>query len=409
MQPLKFKDVAVIPGNSKWDASIRREKAIYKKKDDIRSEFSRDYNRILHCKAYRRLKHKTQVFYATQNDHVCTRIEHVTHVASVSYSIANYLGLNTELTNAIAIGHDLGHAPFGHEGEYILRKIVMDEMGESFWHEKNSLFFVDKLETLPDLTNKDHNLNLTYAVRDGIISHCGEVNENAIFPRQELIRLEDIERPNQFAPYTWEGCVVKIADKISYLGRDIEDALTLKILDKGQITELSEIVAGIKKVKVWQINNTILMNDFVINLCKMSTPQKGILFSEKYLDMINSVKNFNYKHIYRHKRLEYYGRLASLVINSIYTALASLYGPKNKLINVLEQQEKIYPSLIGAFRYWLMKYSDIDLEERKTTKFGNKLVYDIGNEKDYKMAILHYISSMTDQFAMKLFGELTRF
>ncbi|HOV11269.1 MAG TPA: HD domain-containing protein, partial [Bacteroidales bacterium] len=193
MQPLKFKDVAITPGNSKWDASIRREKAIYKKKDDIRSDFSRDYNRILHSKAYRRLKHKTQVFYATQNDHVCTRIEHVTHVASVSYSIANYLGLNTELTNAIAIGHDLGHAPFGHEGEYILRKIVMDEMGETFWHEKNSLFFVDKLETLPDLTNKDHNLNLTYAVRDGIISHCGEVNENAIFPRQELIRLEDIE------------------------------------------------------------------------------------------------------------------------------------------------------------------------------------------------------------------------
>lgn len=409
MQPLRFKDVAVTPGNSKWAASIRREKAIYKKKDDIRSEFSRDYNRILHSKAYRRLKHKTQVFYATQNDHVCTRIEHVTHVASVSYSIANYLGLNTELTNAIAIGHDLGHAPFGHEGEYILRKIVMDEMGESFWHEKNSLFFVDRLETLPDLTNKDHNLNLTYAVRDGIISHCGEVNENAIFPRQELIRLEDIERPNQYAPFTWEGCVVKIADKISYLGRDIEDALTLKILDKGQINELSEIVAGIKKVKVWQINNTILMNDFVINLCKMSTPQKGILFSEKYLDMINSVKNFNYKHIYRHKRLEYYGRLASLVINSIYAALASLYGPKNKLIIALDQQEKIYPSLIGAFKYWLMKYSDIDLEERKTTKFGNKLVYDIGNEKDYKMAILHYISSMTDQFAMKLFGELTRF
>jgi len=409
MQPLKFKDVAITPGNSKWDASIRREKAIYKKKDDIRSDFSRDYNRILHSKAYRRLKHKTQVFYATQNDHVCTRIEHVTHVASVSYSIANYLGLNTELTNAIAIGHDLGHAPFGHEGEYILRKIVMDEMGETFWHEKNSLFFVDKLETLPDLTNKDHNLNLTYAVRDGIISHCGEVNENAIFPRQELIRLEDIEKPNQYAPYTWEGCVVKLADKISYLGRDIEDALTLKILDKGQIAELSEIVAGIKKVKVWQINNTILMNDFVINLCKMSTPEKGILFSEKYLNMINSVKNFNYKHIYRHKRLEYYGRLASLVINSIYSALAALYGPKNILISTLDQQEKIYPSLIGAFKYWLMKYSDIDLVERKTTKFGNQLVYDINSEKDYKMAILHYISSMTDLFAMKLFGELTRF
>ena len=409
MQSLKFKDVAIYPGNTKWKQSIRRERKLYKKNDDFRSEFSRDYNRILHCKAYRRLKHKTQVFYATQNDHVCTRIEHVTHVASVSYSIANYLGLNTELTNAIAIGHDLGHAPFGHEGEYILRKIATEELGKSFWHEKNSLFFVDKLETLPDLTNKDKNLNLTYAVRDGIISHCGEVNENAIFPRKEIICLEDIEKPNQYAPYTWEACVVKIADKISYLGRDIEDALTLKILDKEQIAELSEIVAKIKKVKIWQINNTILMNDFIINLCKMSTPEKGILFSEKYLNMINSVKTFNYKHIYKHKRLEYYSRLASLVINSIYSALAVLYAPKNKLIANLDLQEKIYPSLIGAFKYWLMKYSDIDLQQRKTTKFGNMLVYDIENEKDYKMAILHYISSMTDLFAMKLFGELTRF
>lgn len=409
MQSLKFKDVAVYLGNTKWKQSIRRERKLYKKNDDIRSEFSRDYNRILHCKAYRRLKHKTQVFYATQNDHVCTRIEHVTHVASVSYSIANYLGLNTELTNAIAIGHDLGHAPFGHEGEYILRKIATEELGKSFWHEKNSLFFVDKLETLPDLTNKDKNLNLTYAVRDGIISHCGEVNENAIFPRKEIICLEDIEKPNQYAPYTWEACVVKIADKISYLGRDIEDALTLKILDKEQISELSEIVAKIKKVKIWQINNTILMNDFIINLCKMSTPEKGILFSEKYLNMINSVKTFNYKHIYKHKRLEYYSSLASLVINSIYSALAVLYAPKNKLTVNLDLQEKIYPSLLGAFKYWLMKYSDIDLQQRKTTKFSNMLVYDIENEKDYKMAILHYISSMTDLFAMKLFGELTRF
>ncbi|HOY30614.1 MAG TPA: HD domain-containing protein [Bacteroidales bacterium] len=409
MQALKFRNVAINPGNPGWSSCIRRELRMYQKRGDIRSDFSRDYNRLLHCKAYRRLKHKTQVFYATQNDHVCTRIEHVTHVASVSYSIASFLGLNTELTQAIAIGHDLGHAPFGHEGEYILRKIALDELGESFWHEKNSLFFVDKLETLPDLQNKEKNLNLTYAVRDGIISHCGEVNENAIFPRKEFIRLEEIVRPNQYAPYTWEACVVKIADKISYLGRDIEDALTLKILDKDQIAELSEIVTSIKKIKVWQINNTILMNDFIINLCRMSTPEKGILFSEKYLNMINSVKAFNYKHIYKHKRLDYYGKLASLVINSIYSALASLYVPKDRLMAALSRQEAIYPSLIGAFKYWLVKYSDICIEERRTSKFGNELVYDYNNEADYKRSILHYISSMTDHFAMKLFGELTRF
>ena len=405
----KFLKVGTYPDNANWQTAIKRSGKLYKKADDIRSEFNRDYNRILHCKAYRRLKHKTQVFYATQNDHVCTRIEHVNHVAAVSYSIANFLGLNTELTAAIAIGHDLGHAPFGHVGEYILRDIIKADVGETFWHERNSLFFVDKLETLPNLHNKENNLNLTYAVRDGIISHCGEVNENALFPRKEVVDLELIQRPNQYAPFTWEGCVVKIADKISYLGRDIEDALTLKILDKQQIKELSEIVSRIKKVKVWQINNTILMNDFVINLCKMSSPEKGILFSEKYLELINEVKKFNYKHIYLHKRLEYFGDLAKLVITSLYKALMELYDEKAQLIKNLDDSEKIYPDLIGAFKYWLMKYSDIDLKVRKHTKFDNEIVYNINEISNYRHAVLHYISSMTDQYAMKLFGELTRF
>jgi dGTPase len=120
MQRGLFSKVSAHEGNPKWEQGISRMQPLYKKPNEIRSEFARDYNRILHCTAYRRLKHKTQVFFATSHDHVCTRIEHVTHVSSVSYTIANYLGLNTELTNAIAIGHDLGHAPFGHAGEKFL-------------------------------------------------------------------------------------------------------------------------------------------------------------------------------------------------------------------------------------------------------------------------------------------------
>jgi dGTPase len=137
-----FKKVSTHEGNPKWEPGIFRLRPLYKKPNDIRSEFARDYTRILHSTAYRRLKHKTQVFFATRNDHVCTRIEHVTHVASVSYTIANYLGLNTELTNAIALGHDVGHAPFGHAGESFLKEIVANEIGETFWHERNSLRFV---------------------------------------------------------------------------------------------------------------------------------------------------------------------------------------------------------------------------------------------------------------------------
>jgi dGTPase len=188
------------------------------------------------------LKHKTQVFFATSNDHICTRLEHVNHVSSVSYTIADYLGLNTELTAAISIGHDLGHAPFGHVGERILEKILQDVIGDTFWHEGNSLRFADYYETLSDPEGYEQNLCLTYAVRDGIVCHCGEVDENALRPRDQIIDLYEIKKAGEYPPFSWEGCVVKIADKISYLGRDIEDAYTLGILTEAQKNELSKII-----------------------------------------------------------------------------------------------------------------------------------------------------------------------
>lgn len=218
----KLFEVRMCEANPKWAEAVRREFPLYSRENDIRSEFERDYTRIIHSRAYRRLKHKTQVFFATRNDHICTRIEHVNHVASISRTISRSWGLNTELAEAIAVGHDLGHAPFGHEGEKILNGLAKKHLGEQFWHEKNSLRFVDLLETLPDPKGFEGNLDLTYAVRDGIICHCGEVDDKALFPRSEPIDLHGIEDPSQHAPFTWEGCVVKVADKIAFLGRDIE-------------------------------------------------------------------------------------------------------------------------------------------------------------------------------------------
>lgn len=141
--------------NPKWEQLVKRQNEIYHRPDEVRSEFWRDYNRILHSNAYRRLKHKTQVFFATRHDHVCTRLEHVNHVASVSFTIASELGLNTELVSAISIGHDLGHAPFGHSGERILARLVEEYIGDTFWHEKNSLRFADKIELLYDLRGQN--------------------------------------------------------------------------------------------------------------------------------------------------------------------------------------------------------------------------------------------------------------
>jgi dGTPase len=402
----KFSRVATIEGNPKWEQSIYRIKGLYRRENDIRSEFLRDYNRILHCTAYRRLKHKTQVFFATGNDHICTRIEHVNHVSSVSYTIANYLGLNTELTNAIAIGHDLGHSPFGHEGEKILERYVTARLNNKFWHEKNSLKFVDSIETLTDPDGKEQNLNLTYAVRDGIICHCGEVKSSAIFPRLEIIDLSEIQEVGQVSPFTWEGCIVKIADKISYLGRDIEDAFTLKILNRTQLRELHSIVKSTLGVNdIREINNTVLMHNFMIDLCENSNPDMGIVFSGKYLEFIDLVKDFNYKNIYYHKRLTKFKKYAELVINTIIETLEEFYDGDKTLANIRKQQ-KTYPVLAESFESWLSKYSVCVNNDKK---LQNDKIYDLDDENSYIQAIVDYISGMTDNYAIKIFNEIIKF
>ena len=149
-----FASVRMDEHHRNWQIAISRKGSLYRREGDFRTEFGRDYTRILHSTAYSRLKHKTQVFFTTKNDHICTRIEHVNHVASVSGTIGRYLGLNTELISAIANGHDLGHAPFGHLGERVLSRISQAELGETFWHERQGLRVVDDMETLLDPAGK---------------------------------------------------------------------------------------------------------------------------------------------------------------------------------------------------------------------------------------------------------------
>lgn len=394
----KFKDYATTESNPKWDNSIKREKEIYKRKNDLRSEFERDYTRIIHCNAYRRLKHKTQVFFSPESDHICTRIEHVTHVESISYTIAKFLGLNTELTKAIATSHDIGHSPFGHEGERILSKISKTEIGKPFWHEQNGLEYVDKIELLEDINKNKQNLNLTYAVRDGIISHCGEIDENKLKPREEYIDLKEYSSPNQYAPYTWEGCVVKIADKISYLGRDIEDAITVGILDKN-LEELYHILNS-KKV----INNTVIINHLIQDLCENSTPEKGLCFSDETFTLINEIKAFNYKNIYMSDRIKPATRYFNLLINEIYNTLKNAYDGE-KTLNKIEKMKKVYPNVFEGFEQWLSNYWNL----RRKRSFQNDIIFNIENEKDFSKAIIYYISGMTDNFAIDLYNKIIGF
>ena len=394
-----FINVSANEKNPNWNNIISRQTPLYSRNNDIRSEFERDYTRIIHSNAYRRLKHKTQVFYSPQNDHICTRIEHVNHVESVSYTIANYLGLNTELTKAIAVAHDLGHSPFGHSGEKLLNEIAMRDLNTSFWHEKNGLYFVDNTELIEDTEGYKQNLDLTYAVRDGIISHCGEIDEVSLRPRNDYIDLKDYKFPNQFAPYTWEGCVVKISDKISYIGRDIEDAVTLGILD-GHLDELYKLLGNTKGT----INNTVIINNLIYDLCQNSSPEKGLCFSDEALGIMNKIKEFDYKYIYLSDILKPSEEYFSIVINRIYDTLKNAYADVNTLSN-LSKLSKFYPNLIKGFTDWFNNFSNISNREN----LKNKILFDLTNPTDYYFAIILYIAGMTDKFAIDTYSEIIGF
>lgn len=389
-----LKGYAATEENPKWNNMIKRQVDLYSRNNDIRSEFERDYTRIIHSTAYRRMKHKTQVFFSPENDHICTRIEHVMYVESISYTIAKYLGLNTELTRAIAIAHDIGHSPFGHQGEKILSEILKRDVGEKFWHEKNGLEMVDKIELLEDPNGDSQNMNLTYAVRDGIISHCGEIDENKLKPREEFIDLEKYDKPNKYSPYTWEACVVKIADKISYLGRDITDAITFGILDKN----LQKLYKILNRDANEKINNTVIINNLIYDLCQNSNPNDGLCFSEEIFKLINDLKKFNNENIYQSEKLTKSCEYFNLILNTIYDNLKETYSNKERIL-------KICPELVIDFGNWLSNYSNINRSENNK----NSIVFNINNQKEYCKAVIYYISGMTDNYAIKIYNKIIKY
>ena len=407
IQRYLFSQVATTPNSDKWENAISRVAPMYKRHDDIRTEFERDYDRILHSNAYRRLKRKTQVFFATSNDHICTRIEHVQLVSSIGSTIAKSLGLNADLVAAIAIGHDIGHSPFGHHGETVIDGIIKSyDIHKKFWHEGNSLHFADNIETLIDYEGYEQNMNLTYAVRDGMICHCGEVDDNWIYPREEFLDLTTLKNASEINPYTFEGCVIKIADKISYLGRDIEDALTYDILDTQQQKELERMIQRMfKDAHLSCLNHTALAHKFTVDLCKNSSPQKGIGFSQEYFEIMNEIKSFNFWHICSHKRLYYFKRYAKLVIETIFEVLLGYYDGINT-INKIQKDALYYPILTSHYKEWLEKYSNI---EPRNPLYKNKILYDLNSVDDYRASCIDFISGATDNFAIKIFNEITGF
>lgn len=410
MADYKFRDFAANENHPDWEKLISRNATLYSRPDDIRTPFFRDYTRVIHSMAYRRLKHKTQVFFNINNDHICTRMEHVNHVESVSCSIARALGLNEELTKAISIAHDLGHAPFGHQGEMVLKKLTEQYLHRDFWHEQNGLRFVDKIELLEDNYAVFRNLDLTYAVRDGIISHCGEVDQNAILPRDIRIPIEDFDSAGKYQACTWEGCVVKMADKIAYVGRDIEDAISLGFLDQEARNQLLKMArANDEKV----MNTTVIMHNMTIDITQNSDPDKGLCMSPEFEQQLKEIKDFNYEHIYHHNRFEPFKHYSELVITEIFEKLLSCYDGRHTW-TALEANKKFTPTLAGAFEKWLAKYCDVSIIPASlmetALKCDNVKIYgDLEDRQVYIQAIIDFISGMTDRFAISLFNEMLEY
>lgn len=399
----EFEKEAMVEGNPKWEKAISRVEKLYNPAfgdGTLRSEFDRDYTRIINCNAYRRLKHKTQVFFSPQNDHICTRIEHVNLVESISNTIANYLGLNTELTKTIAVVHDIGHSPFGHQGERILSEISMRECGVKFGHGVNGVHFVDDIELLRDAEGVKRNLNLTYAVRDGIIGHCGNPKITGQKPRDEFIDIRDFNEPNKYSPFTWEGCVVKIADNISYLGRDIEDAKEMKLLTDRDINHFDKEIANIR------LNNTSIIGYLTTDLCKNSSIEEGLKFSAEAYETMEKIKLFNNERIYKNAKIQPTIRYFKVLMNEIFYTLKNEYKG-TATVKSIKKLRRYYPTLAEEFATWLERYSNSD--DRDPLIHQNKIVYDLNDEKQYSRAIIDYMSGMTDPYIVRAYNEIVSF
>ncbi len=250
-------------------SSKSRGRAKREAEEDIRTCFQRDRDRIIHSKAFRRLKHKTQVFLAPQGDHYRTRLTHVLEVSQIARTVARALRLNEDLTEAIALGHDLGHTPFGHAGEAILREIHPG----GFDHYKQSLRVVDFLE------KHGRGLNLTYEVRNGIVKHSK--GKGLIIPDKKSDRAD-----------TLEGQIVRVADLIAYVNHDLDDALRAEVIRESEIPKTVKKVLGNSHAR--RIDS--MVKDFIYN--SLRTDLERISLGEDVLEAAYLLRDFLYSRVY---------------------------------------------------------------------------------------------------------------
>ena len=335
---------------------------LYEEKDDIRPPYFHDTDRIIYSLAYTRYINKTQVFTNTENDNVTKRSTHVQLVSKIARTIGRALGLNEDLIEAASLGHDIGHTPFGHAGEAILNEISLS-VGEGYFN--HNIQSVRKLEFIE---NRGTGLNLTMQVIDAIMCHNGELELECYKPKKKTFQdvlneynntYYEEEANTSLIPCTLEGCVVRISDIISYLGRDIEDALRLHTITKDVLPkDIMEVTGYTNKEIVNYFINDIITNSYGKDYIKMSSAA---------FQNLKKLKKFNYEHIY------------------------SQANSKDTLEKWQQMMEKLFNSALK------------DLQEEKETSDIYIYFYKYMND-DYKKntskerVVIDYISGMTDRF-----------
>ncbi len=259
------------------------------KEGEIRTCFQRDRDRIIHSKAFRRLKHKTQVFLAPKGDHYRTRLTHVLEVSQIARTISRALRLNEDLTEAIALGHDLGHTPFGHAGESTLREIHPG----GFDHYKQSLRVVDFLE------RNGKGLNLTYEVRNGIVTHSK--GKGMIIPDKASER-----------PMTLEGLVVRVSDIIAYVNHDLDDALRAEVIKKSEIPR--DVIRLLGETHSERIDR--MVKDVIYN--SLRTDLDDICMSDDIMSITYKLRDFLFERVYEGEKIMAEFKKAKKVLKDLY-------------------------------------------------------------------------------------------
>ncbi|MBQ6900460.1 MAG: deoxyguanosinetriphosphate triphosphohydrolase [Firmicutes bacterium] len=308
-------------------SALSRGRAMEEEKCDLRTDFQRDRDRIIHSKAFRRLMHKTQVFLAPEGDHFRTRLTHTIEVSQIGRTIARALNLNEDLVEAIALGHDLGHTPFGHNGEDVLNKIHPG----GFEHNVQSLRVADVLES----TASRRGMNLTAEVRDGIVNHTGSLK-----------------------PFTLEGQVVKISDRIAYINHDIDDAVRSGVISIEDIPQTSLILFG--KSHRERINN--MVSDVVRN----SEGADAILQSENFKEELDNLRRFMFANVY-----------------------------KSNMVKKEEDLNKVDVVVSSLYDYFLENTHKLPEDLRAIAETDGKAE-----------AVKDYIAGMTDRFALHTYTDL---